>query len=95
MNLQTAEAWATIGGFILILVGSVVGLSKWNSNRIDKRVLDYMEEHARKHSDGSRSRSLADIMQALGMSEERVLEALYRLRKAGKVRMHGDNWVLV
>jgi len=68
MNLQTAEAWATIGGFILILVGSVVGLSKWNSNRIDKRVLDYMEEHARKHSDGSRSRSLADIVQELGMS---------------------------
>ena len=95
MNLQTAEAWATIGGVIVLIVGSFIGLSKWSRNRIDTRVLDYLEEHARKHSDGSRSRSLAEIAQALAMSEKPVLEALSRLRKAGKVRKHGENWVLI
>ena len=95
MNLQTAEAWATIGGVIVLIVGSFIGLSKWNRNRIDRRVLDYLEEQARKHLQGNRSRSLLDITQAVGKPKKRVLESLSRLRMAGKVRKHGENWVLV
>ena len=94
-SLQSTEAWAIILGLLVLLAGGVIGLSKWNQRRIDSRVLDYMEKHARKHSDGSRSRSLADITQALGMSEKPVTESLIRLQKAGKVRMHGENWVLI
>lgn len=95
IGLQSAASWAAIGGFIVIFVGSVIGLSKWNRSRIDTRVLDYLEEHARKHSDGSRSRSLADISHALGISEKDALEALSRLRRGSKVRSHGENWVLI
>ena len=82
--MTSLQVWAIVGGLIVILAGSVTGLSKWSRNRIDTRVLDYLEEHARKHSDGSRSRSLADIAQALAMSEKRVLEALSRLRRRAK-----------
>ena len=93
--MTSLQVWAIVGGLIVILAGSVTGLSKWSRNRIDTRVLDYLEEHARKHSDGSRSRSLADIAQALAMSEKRVLEALSRLRETGKVKKYGENWVLI
>ena len=93
--MTSLQVWAIVGGFLVILAGTVTGLSKWSRNRIDTRVLDYLEEHARKHSDGSRSRSLAEIAQALSMSEKGVLEALSRLRTAGKVRKHGENWALI
>jgi len=93
--MTSLQVWAIVGGFLVILAGTVTGLSKWSRNRIDTRVLDYLEEHARKHSDGSRSRSLAEIAQALATSEKPVLEALSLLRKAGKVRKHGENWVLI
>ena len=93
--MTSLQVWATILGLLVLLAGSVMALSKWNRNRIDAVVLNYMEEHARKHSDGGRSRSLPDITKALGMSEKRVMESLVRLRTAGKVRTHGDNWVLI
>ena len=93
-GLQNAESWAAIGGFIVVLVGSVIGLSKWNRSRTDALVLSYMEEHARTHS-GNRLQSLANITQSLGMSKERVTESLIRLRTAGKVRTHGENWTLI
>jgi hypothetical protein len=93
-SLQSAEAWGIIGGFIVLIVGSVIGLSKWNRHGIDSRVLNYMEEHARKHS-GTRLQSPANITKRLSMSEQQVTEALTRLRKAGKVRQHGENWVLI
>jgi hypothetical protein len=92
-SLQNAEAWATIGGLVVLVVGSAIGLSKWNRSRTDAVVLNYMEEHARKHS-GNRLQSLASITQSLGMSEIRVTESLIRLRTAGKVRTHGENWLL-
>ena len=81
--MTSLQVWAIVGGFIVILAGTVTGLSKWSRNRIDTRVLDYLEEHARKHSDGSRSRSLADIAHASGISEKDALRA------------HGENWVLI
>jgi predicted Rossmann fold nucleotide-binding protein DprA/Smf involved in DNA uptake len=93
--MTSLQVWTTILGLLVLIAGGVIGLSKWNQRRIDRRVLDYMEKHARKHSDGSRSRSLADITQALGVPEKLVMEALIRLRKAGKVRTHGENWVLI
>ena len=93
--MTSLQVWTTILGLLVLIAGGVIGLSKWNQRRIDRRVLDYLEKHARKHSDGSRSRSLADITQMLGMSEKLVTEALIRLRKAGKVRTHGENWVLI
>ena len=93
--MTSLQVWTTILGLLVLIAGGVIGLSKWNQRRIDRRVLDYMEKHARKHSDGSRSRSLADITQALGIPEKLVTEALIRLRKAGKVRTHGENWVLI
>ena len=93
--MTSLQVWTTILGLLVLIAGGVIGLSKWNQRRIDRRVLDYMEKHARKHSDGSRSRSLADITQALGVPEKLVTEALIRLRKAGKVRTHGENWVLI
>jgi hypothetical protein len=93
--MTSLQVWTTILGLLVLIAGGVIGLSKWNQRRIDRRVLDYMEKHARKHSDGSRSRSLADITQALGIPEKLVTEALLRLRKAGKVRTHGENWVLI
>ena len=95
MNLQTAEAWATIGGVIVLIVGSFIGLSKWSRHRIDTRVLDYLGEQARTHLRGNRSRSRIDISQALGTSEKLVTESLTRLRTAGKVKKHGENWGLV
>jgi hypothetical protein len=82
-----------IVSFLVILAGVARELWKWRRRRIDGRVLDYMEEHARKHS-GNRSRSLPDIAQTLEMSEKVVTEALIRLRKTGKVRTHGENWML-
>ena len=93
--MTSLQVWTTILGLLVLIAGGVIGLSKWNQRRIDRRVLDYLEKHARKHSDGSRSRSLADITQALGIPEKLVTEALLRLRKAGKVRTHGENWVLI
>ena len=93
--MTSLQVWTTILGLLVLIAGGVIGLSKWNQRRIDRRVLDYLEKHARKHSDGSRSRSLADITQALGVPEKLVTEALIRLRKAGKVRTHGENWVLI
>ena len=93
--MTSLQVWTTILGLLVLIAGGVVGLSRWNQRRIDRRVLDYLEKHARKHSDGSRSRSLADITQALGVPEKLVTEALIRLRKAGKVRTHGENWVLI
>jgi hypothetical protein len=93
--MTSLQVWTTILGLLVLIAGGVIGLSKWNQRRIDRRVLDYLEKHARKHSDGSRSRSLADITQALGIPEKLVTEALIRLRKAGKVRTHGENWVLI
>jgi hypothetical protein len=47
------------------------------------------------HSDGSRSRTVADVSQTLGMPKTPVMESLIRLRTAGKVRMHGENWGLI
>jgi len=93
--MTSLQVWAFIGGFLAIFAGSVTGLSKWNRNRIDRKVLDYLEEQARKHLHGNRSRSLGDITQAVGASKKRVIESLSRLRMAGKVRKHGENWVLV
>ena len=93
--MTSLQVWTTILGLLVLIAGGVIGLSKWNQRRIDRRVLDYLEKHARKHSDGSRSRSLADITQPLGVPEKLVTEALIRLRKAGKVRTHGENWVLI
>ena len=92
--MTSVEVWATILGLFVLLAASVTALSKWNRSRTDAVVLNYMEEHARKHS-GNRLQSLANITQRLGMSEKRVMEALTRLRKAGKVRQHGENWVLI
>jgi predicted Rossmann fold nucleotide-binding protein DprA/Smf involved in DNA uptake len=82
-----------IVSFLMILAGVARELWKWRRRRIDGQVLNYMEEHARKHS-GNRLQSLANITRRLGMSEEQVTEALTRLRKAGKVRQHGENWML-
>ena len=83
-----------IVSFLVILAGVARELWKWRQRRIDGRVLDYMEMHARKHS-RNRLQSLVTITHALGMSEKLVTEALLRLRKAGKVRTHGENWVLI
>ena len=94
ISLQNAQVWATVLGLIVLLAGSVIGLSKWNRSRTDAVVLNYMEEHARRHS-GNRLQSLANITQRLRMSEKQVREALTRLRWAGKVRQHGENWVLI
>jgi hypothetical protein len=92
--MTSLQVWAAILGLLVLLAGSVIGLSKWNQGRIDSRVLDYMEMHARKHS-GNRLQSLATITHALGMPEKVVTEALLWLRKAGKVRTHGENWGLI
>ena len=92
--MTSLQVWATILGLLVLLAGSVAGLSKSNRSRTDAVVLNYMEMHARKHS-GNRLQSLADITQTLGMSEKRVTEALTRLRTAGKVRAHGENWGLI
>lgn len=94
-SVERAADWVTVGAFIVLVIASVIRLSKWNRRRIDSRVLDYMEMHARKHSDGNRLQSLVNIAQALGMSERLATEALVRLRKTGKVRMHGENWLLI
>ena len=70
--MTSLQVWTTILGLLVLIAGGVIGLSKWNQRRIDRRVLDYLEKRARKHSDGSRSRSLADITQALGVPEKLV-----------------------
>ena len=94
-SLQSAEAWGIIGGFIVLIVGSVIGLSKWNRHGIDSRVLNYMEEHARKSVGGARSRTVANISLATGMSESQVTKSLTRLQKARKLWEHGENWMLI
>jgi DNA-binding FadR family transcriptional regulator len=92
--MTSLQVWAAIFGLLVLLGGSVTALSKWNRSRTDAVVLNYMEEHARKHS-GNRLQSLADITQTLGMSETLVTESLIRLRTAGKVRTHGEVWGLI
>ena len=94
-NLRSAEAWVTIGGFLLLLIGSVIGLSKRNQARRDAKVLNYMEEHARKSVGGARSRTVANISLATGMSESQVTKSLTRLQKARKLWEHGENWMLI
>jgi len=92
--MTSLQVWATIFGLIVLLAGSVTALSKWNRSRTDTVILNYMEAQARKHS-GNRLQSLAAIAQTLGMPKTPVTESLIRLRTAGKVRMHGENWGLI
>jgi hypothetical protein len=92
--MTSLQVWATILGLLVLLAVSVTALSKWNRSRAEAVILNYMEEQARKHS-GNRLQNLANITKRLGMSEKQVTEALTRLRNAGKVRQHGENWVLI
>lgn len=92
--MTSVEVWAIILGLLVLLAGSALGLSKGNRSRTDAAVLTYMEEHARRPS-GNRLQSLTNIAQPLRMSEKRVTESLTRLHKVGKVRQHGENWILI
>ena len=87
-----------IVGVLLIDKAIKAAQDRWQSHlkHIDTKVIDCMEEHARTaQTDGSKSRTVADICKSTGLSEKRVTKSLDRLQKDHRVREHGANWMLI
>jgi hypothetical protein len=87
-----------VGGILWLNKAIKTGEDRWQSylKRIDRKVIDYMEQHARTaQTEGSKSRTVDNICKATRISEKHVTKSLDRLRRDHKVREHGENWFLV
>jgi phage terminase large subunit GpA-like protein len=94
--------WIWVSGAIVgvLLIDKAVKAAqdRWQSHlkHVDTKVIACMEEHARTaQTEGSKSRTVADICKATGLSEKQVTKSLHRLQREHKVWEHGQNYFVI